>query len=111
MASIVDHSASGIPAPALAGSTLASGAAGCGLSLSAAQLSRFAQYQSELLDWNARMNLTAIVDPTEIELRHFLDSLTVSLAFPRSVRSENAPARLLDIGSGAGFPGVPLAMV
>jgi 16S rRNA (guanine527-N7)-methyltransferase len=87
------------------------GALDFGLELTNEQIARFARYQVELLDWNTRINLTAIVDPAEIQLRHFLDSLSVTLAFPDHVRRQESPASLLDIGAGAGFPGVPLAIV
>ncbi|MFZ4815502.1 MAG: 16S rRNA (guanine(527)-N(7))-methyltransferase RsmG [Phototrophicaceae bacterium] len=76
------------------------------LDLTAAQVEQFALYQAELLEWNAHTNLTAITAPQEVQIRHFLDSLTVILAV--------APldgARWLDLGSGAGFPGLPLAIV
>ncbi|MGH2601581.1 MAG: 16S rRNA (guanine(527)-N(7))-methyltransferase RsmG, partial [Dehalococcoidia bacterium] len=61
-----------------------------------------------LLEWNARFNLTAITDPDEIERWLFLDSLLLVPIIDR-LTADN-PARLVDIGSGAGFPGVPLAI-
>jgi 16S rRNA (guanine527-N7)-methyltransferase len=75
------------------------------LALSDQQLEQFFRYQHELLEWNARFNLTAITDPEGIQVKHFLDSLTLLAArdCPR--------ARLLDIGSGAGFPGLALKIV
>lgn len=66
---------------------------------------RFVLYRCELLDWNTRMNLTAITDPDEILLKHFLDSLSLLLAYDQEQSS------VLDIGSGAGFPGIPLKIV
>lgn len=60
---------------------------------------------SELLRWNEKLNLTAIVDPIEVLDKHILDSLGVSLSLAASAR------RLLDVGTGAGFPGLPLALV
>lgn len=59
-------------------------------------------YRQELLDWNTRFNLTAITDPQEVLLKHFLDSLSLLAAY------DTPHTRLLDIGSGAGFPGLPL---
>jgi 16S rRNA (guanine527-N7)-methyltransferase len=56
------------------------------------------------------VNLTAIVDPTEIERRHFLDSLSC-LAGCADLLAERPDARLVDVGSGAGFPGLPLKIV
>lgn len=68
-------------------------------------LAQFLRYRQELLDWNTRVNLTAITDPQEVLLKHFLDSLSL-------LTVDDAPhTRLLDIGSGAGFPGLPLKMV
>src|SRR5205809_4969724 len=64
-------------------------------------LQQFLRYRQELLDWNTRFNLTAITDPEEVLIKHFLDSLSLLIAYDRP------GARLLDIGSGAGFPGLP----
>ena len=76
-----------------------------GIELLPGQLDKFQAYTKELLDWNQRVNLTAITEPFQVERLHFLDSLTVSLALPEQVRSCGS---LCDVGSGAGFPGVPL---
>lgn len=65
-------------------------------------LAAFESYREELLDWNTRVNLTAIRNPQDVLLKHFLDSLSLLKAYP------NSEAHLLDIGSGAGFPGLPL---
>lgn len=64
----------------------------------------FLRLRAELLDWNTRVNLTAITDPVEVLLKHFLDSL--SLLQVGGVER----ARVLDIGAGAGFPGLPLKL-
>ena len=69
------------------------------------QIERFGAYYRDLVSWNQRMNLTAIVDYREAQVKHFLDSLTVSLVIPEDVK---AYGRVLDIGSGGGFPGVSL---
>lgn len=69
------------------------------------QIEQFLRYRTELLDWNTRMNLTAITEPEEVLLKHFLDSLSLLTVYDRPV------TRLLDIGSGAGFPGIPLKMM
>ena len=66
---------------------------------------QFLRYRQELLDWNTRINLTAITDPEEVLFKHFLDSLSLLLAY------DKPQCRLLDIGSGAGFPGLPLKIV
>jgi len=77
-----------------------------GLRLSRTQLSALSLYERELVDWNERFNLTAIRDPREIHIKHFLDSLTCLLAL------RDSPAdRLVDVGTGAGFPGIPLKII
>jgi len=77
-----------------------------GMRLSRSQLSALDLYERELSDWNTRFNLTAIRDPQEIHIKHFLDSLTCLLA----LRESNV-GRLIDIGTGAGFPGIPLKII
>lgn len=79
-----------------------------GIPLDDGQIERFVRLRALLLEWNARINLTAITDPAEIETRHFLDSLTCVLPIPPHLW--NVPQRVLDIGSGAGFPALPLAI-
>ncbi len=69
------------------------------------QIEQFLRYRQELLDWNSRMNLTAITDPEEVLSKHFLDSLSVLQVY------DQPRTRLLDIGSGAGFPGLPLKIM
>ena len=77
------------------------------LSLTDAQLRQFTRYRDLLLDWNARINLTAVSDPVEVERRLFLDGLRLLPAIDR-VSSGQAAPRLIDIGSGGGFPGLVL---
>ena len=77
-----------------------------GVELSEEQLAQFEQLTVTLLDWNARMNLTGITEPAEIALKHYLDSLTVLKFLMPAERM-----RLMDVGTGAGFPGLPLAIV
>jgi 16S rRNA (guanine527-N7)-methyltransferase len=72
-----------------------------GVSLTTSKLELFWLYLQELLEWNKTFNLTGIKDPADIIIKHFVDSLT---PLPYLARS----GRLLDIGSGAGFPGIPL---
>ncbi len=81
---------------------LAIRAADFGVRLDAAQIERFASYARELESWNQRVNLTAIRGLDAMVSRHFLDSLSCALAWPA------AAASLIDIGSGAGFPGLVL---
>ena len=84
---------------------LRSGAAALGIDLDADRLSRFQAYFEGLVSWNRRTNLTRIVERDQVQVLHFLDSLTVALALPGSVLETG---RVLDVGTGAGFPGVPL---
>ncbi len=85
--------------------TLRDALAARGTALDATQIDRFERYGALLREWNERMNLTAITEPEEIVTKHFLDSLTLLLARPLA-----PSARVVDVGSGAGFPGVPLAI-
>jgi len=85
---------------------LQSGAKKLGVELGEGQLDMFSSYLQELLLWNRRVNLTGITNPEEVIRLHFLDSLTVLVALPSADRQQ--PLRLLDIGTGAGFPGIPI---
>src|SRR5271157_608723 len=73
-------------------------------SLAAAIAARFAEYLSLLVRWNARVNLTAIRDEEGILSRHFVESIACARALPAGIST------LLDYGSGAGFPGIPIAL-
>jgi 16S rRNA (guanine527-N7)-methyltransferase len=77
-----------------------------GLTLNAAQMAAFRCYADELRAWNEQVNLTAIIDPEEIEMRHFLDSLTCLAAL-----KPGPGLRVIDVGTGAGFPGLPLKII
>ncbi len=82
-----------------------------GIHLTPDQLAQFAQYQALLLEWNQRLNLTAIRTPEQIQRRHFLDALTCATAMEEEDgRSPNESA-LIDVGTGAGFPGLPLKIL
>jgi 16S rRNA (guanine527-N7)-methyltransferase len=77
-----------------------------GIHLTTAQVESFRRYEQELLEWNARFNLTAIRDSEGIRIKHFLDSLSCVLAL------RDTPVKsLVDIGTGAGFPGIPLKIL
>ncbi|HLI25755.1 MAG TPA: 16S rRNA (guanine(527)-N(7))-methyltransferase RsmG [Chloroflexota bacterium] len=91
---------------------LAGGATALGLPLTKAQRARFARYQALLLHWNTRLNLTAITEPTAVERLHFLDSLTCALPLLARWGAAAAipPLRVIDVGSGGGFPGLPLKL-
>ena len=80
-------------------------AAEIGVALDEAQLNAFQVYMNMLISWNSRMNLTAVTDPNQIIVKHFMDSLYLLRFLPR-----NKPLRLIDAGTGAGFPGAPLAI-
>lgn len=77
-----------------------------GIQLNSRQLAAFKKYEEVLLEWNQKHNLTAIRESEGIRTKHFLDSLTCMLAW-----RERAPERLIDIGTGAGFPGIPLKII
>jgi 16S rRNA (guanine527-N7)-methyltransferase len=77
-----------------------------GLSLSAKQLAQLTAYERELLDWNEKFNLTAIRDVDGIRAKHFLDSFSCTLAW-----KDQIPRRLIDVGTGAGFPGIVLKIL
>lgn len=84
------------------------GAAESGIVLGERALGQFERYFDLLMDWNTRVNLTSVTARAEVESRHFLDSLAVARAVPVEAL---ASARIADVGSGAGFPGMPLAIV
>lgn len=65
------------------------------------QLDKFYNYMSLLLEWNQKINLTAIIEPEEIILKHFIDSLTINDYIEKN-------KSLVDVGTGAGFPGIAL---
>ncbi len=88
-------------------SALLDGAARLNIELGDAQLARLDQLGAALRDGNQRVNLTRITDPAEIETRHFLDSLSAALPLLDRLHQGEA-LRLIDVGSGAGMPGLPL---
>ena len=77
-----------------------------GITLSSYQLSLLDMYRQELDEWNDRFNLTAIHEPDKIRIKHFLDSFS-----PYMVIKNTPINRLIDIGTGAGFPGIPLKII
>jgi len=75
------------------------------LQLSTHQYEQLLRYRQELLDWNTRVNLTAIKEPEDVDVKHFLDSLSLLAVY------DQLEAHVLDIGSGAGFPGLALKII
>lgn len=68
------------------------------------QIENFYTYMNLLLEWNEKINLTAITEPNEVILKHFVDSLTISNLIKEG-------EKVIDVGTGAGFPGIPLSIV
>ena len=77
-----------------------------GLTIGEIHAEQFMRYLAHLIEWNKAINLTAIIDPKEIIIKHFVDSLValVATCFPQN-------GMVLDVGSGGGFPGIPLKIV
>ncbi|MFC1903642.1 16S rRNA (guanine(527)-N(7))-methyltransferase RsmG [Chloroflexota bacterium] len=88
---------------------LASGAEKLGLELAPEQLEKFQVYYEEMMDWNRRINLTAITDGEEVQVKHFLDSLTVIPVVKQLIGEKDFS--LIDVGTGAGIPGIPLKIL
>lgn len=84
---------------------LATRAAEAGLVLTEVQIAQFAIYNNMLVDWNTRMNLTALTAPEDVAVKHIIDSLT---AYEPALFG--AAETLIDVGTGAGLPGIPLAV-
>lgn len=74
-----------------------------GITLTDTQLDQFETYYKTLVEWNEKMNLTAITDQEDVYLKHFYDSITAAFYFDFS-----KPFHLCDVGAGAGFPSIPL---
>ena len=68
------------------------------------QIEQFYKYMKLLIEWNKKMNLTAILDPDEIILKHFIDSATIDKIILKNTN-------VIDIGTGAGFPGIPIKII
>jgi 16S rRNA (guanine527-N7)-methyltransferase len=88
---------------------LKAGARHLQLNLTEQQLSMFQSLYEDLVEWNQRFNLTAITEYEQVQIRHFIDSLSCILAIRQSLQTPRPRAlQCIDVGSGAGFPGLPL---
>jgi 16S rRNA (guanine527-N7)-methyltransferase len=88
---------------------LKSGAETLGIILDDEQIGRFEIYYQELVAWNERINLTSITDYEAVQIKHFLDSLTITQAY--NFRGSGEGFKVIDVGTGAGLPGIPLKIV
>lgn len=84
---------------------LLEGAKKLGLELTPGQLEKFEVYYRELANWNRKINLTSVAGYEEVQITHFLDSLTVIAGLPSR---RDKPLSIIDVGTGAGLPGIPL---
>ena len=75
-----------------------------GVRFSVEQMEQFYKYMNLLIEWNKKINLTAITDPNEIILKHFIDSITIL----KYIKDDST---VVDVGTGAGFPGIPLSIM
>ncbi len=74
------------------------------ISLEEKQIEQFYEYMNLLLEWNEKINLTSITEPKEVILKHFIDSFTIQKYIQEG-------QKVIDVGTGAGFPGIPLAII
>ncbi|QQY79755.1 16S rRNA m(7)G-527 methyltransferase [Keratinibaculum paraultunense] len=86
--------------------TLIEGAKSLGFTLTDEQINKFIIYKETLKDWNQKINITSIIDDIDIDIKHFIDSLT-----PLNTDLFTYGAKVIDIGTGGGFPGVPMKIV
>lgn len=77
-----------------------------GLKITKGQTAQFQTYMELLIDWNQKINLTAITEPNQVAVKHFVDSLTLLISIDLQ-----QSAKVIDVGTGAGFPGVPLKIM
>ena len=87
---------------------LVKGTLDLGLSLTQKQIEQFDCYYQTLSDWNKHINLTSIIKSNEVQIKHFVDSLTSTMVLPSSL---SRGGRFIDVGSGGGFPGIPLKLL
>jgi 16S rRNA (guanine527-N7)-methyltransferase len=89
---------------------LIEGAGKLGIEFTTMQVKQFELYYQELIEWNKKINLTAITDYSSVQVKHFLDSLTITVALPGK-EVERPDFNIIDIGTGAGFPGMALKIL
>lgn len=87
-------------------STLIEGVEELNIKLTEDQLNEFKKYKELLLEWNEKINITAITDEKEVDVKHFLDSLT-----PNLTKLFDGKKSVIDVGTGGGFPGLPLKIL
>jgi 16S rRNA (guanine527-N7)-methyltransferase len=90
---------------------LSEGAASFGAILDDSKIGLFFRYMDLLKEWNTKINLTAIEDDESIVIKHFTDSLSILPYLKKGSISGNGAPRMIDIGTGAGFPGIPVKIV
>lgn len=76
-----------------------------GVTLNEEQLERFYKYKESIIEWNEKINLTAITEDKDFAVKHFIDSITIDKYI------ENEKQTIIDIGTGAGFPGIPIKIL
>lgn len=74
------------------------------MELSELQVGKFYKYMNLLQEWNNKINLTAIIEPSDIILKHFIDSMSI-------LKYINKQDKIIDVGTGAGFPGIPIQII
>ncbi len=88
---------------------LIDGAQKIGINLNKEQIKKFSQYLELLIQWNQKINLTSLKTPPEIIIKHFLDSISCIKVFDKYIDIEGIS--IIDVGTGAGFPGIPIKIV
>jgi 16S rRNA (guanine527-N7)-methyltransferase len=89
--------------------TLIDGAQKIGINLNKEQIKKFSQYLELLIQWSQKINLTSLKTPQEIIIKHFLDSISCIKVFDKYIDIEGIS--IIDVGTGAGFPGIPIKIV